>query len=52
MYDIAGNNVVQPFLRGMDSVRKFIKDVASSIPDDAGDDGPNGMMKIPRVLLF
>ncbi len=32
------------------SVRDFVKNVVISIPDDAGEDGPNGVMKIPRTL--
>ena len=46
----AGNNIVMQFLHGMDSVRDFIRDVIASIPDDAGDDDANGMMKIPHSL--
>ena len=37
-------------LHGMDSVRDFVRSVVVSIPDDAGEDGANGMMKIPRSL--
>ena len=38
------------FLHGMDSVRDFIRNVVASIPDDAGEDDANGMMKIPHSL--
>ena len=38
------------FLHGMDSVRDFIRNVVASIPDDAGEDGANGMMNIPLSL--
>ena len=38
------------FLHGIDSVRDFIKNVVASIPDDAGEDDTNGMMKIPHSL--
>ena len=41
------------FLHGMDSVRDFIRNVnnvVASIPDDAGEDDANGMMKIPQSL--
>ena len=38
------------FLHGMDSVREFVSNVVASIPDDAGEDGANGMMNIPRSL--
>ena len=38
------------FLHGMDSVREFVKSVVFSIPDDAGEDDANGMMKIPHSL--
>ena len=37
-------------LHGMDSVRDFIRNVVASIPDDAGEDDANGMMKIPHSL--
>lgn len=38
------------FLHGMDSVRDFIKNIVASIPDDAGEDDANGIMKIPHSL--
>lgn len=38
------------FLHGMDSVRDFISNVVASIPDDAGEDDANGIMKVPRSL--
>ena len=38
------------FLHGMDSVRDFIRNVVASIPDDAGENDANGMMKIPHSL--
>ena len=46
----AGNNIVKQFLHGMDSVRDFIRNVVASIPDDAGEDGANGVIKIPHRL--
>ena len=46
----AGNNIVMQFLHGMDSVRDFIRNVVASIPDDAGEDDANGMIKIPHRL--
>lgn len=50
LYWLAGNNIVQQFLRGMDSVRDFVRNVVVSIPDDAGEDDEHGLMKIPRSL--
>ena len=41
---------MKQFLHGMDSVRDFIRNVVASIPDDAGEDGANGVMKIPHRL--
>ena len=38
------------FLHDMDSVREFVRSVVASIPDDAGEDDANGLMKIPRSL--
>ena len=38
------------FLNGMEEVRNFVKNVIDSIPDDAGEDGPRGNMKISRTL--
>ena len=38
------------FLHGMDRVRDFIRHVVASIPDDAGEDDANGIMKVPRSL--
>ena len=32
----------------MDSVREFVKGIVLSIPNDAGKDGPGGMMIVPR----
>ena len=46
----AGNNIVMQFLHGMDSVRDFITNVVASIPDDAGEDDANGIMRIPYSL--
>ena len=37
-------------LHGMDSVRDFVRNAVASIPDDAGEDDANGMMKIPHSL--
>ncbi|DBA80867.1 TPA: hypothetical protein ACH3X1_008075 [Trebouxia sp. C0004] len=34
----------------MDSVRDFIRNVVASIPDDVGEDGANGVIKIPHRL--
>lgn len=48
--DLQATNIVMQFLHGMDSVRDFIRNVVASIPDDAGEDDANGMMKIPRSL--
>ena len=34
----------------MDNVREFVKNIIASIPDDAGEDGPCGTMKISQTL--
>lgn len=34
----------------MDNVRDFVRKVVTSIPPDAGEDGPGGQMKIPHSL--
>ena len=41
---------MKQFLHGMDSVRDFIRNVVASVPDDAGEDGANGVIKIPHRL--
>ncbi|DBB02901.1 TPA: hypothetical protein ACH3X1_013504 [Trebouxia sp. C0004] len=45
-----GSTIVKQFLDGMDSVKDCVKNIVASIPDDAGEDGPCGSMKIPRTL--
>ena len=50
LHGFAGDTVVLEYLQGMESVREFVSKVVTSIPDDAGEDGPDGEMKIPRSL--
>ena len=46
----AGHFIVKQYLNGMDSVRDCVRGLVASIPDDAGQDGPNGTMIIPRNM--
>lgn len=46
----AGQVIVKQYLKGMDSLREFVKGVILSIPDDAGEEGPNGMLNIAHSL--
>ena len=41
---------MKQFLHGMDSVRDFIRNAVASIPEHAGEDGANGVIKIPHRL--
>lgn len=41
---------MKQFLNGLDSVKDFVKNLVAGIPDDAGEDGPGGAMRIPQTL--
>lgn len=46
----AGHTIVKQYFNSMESVRHFVRGIALSIPEDAGQDGPNGVMIMPQSM--